>query len=142
MTFLLKEAISELEECGYTCVIKSGSETYSDKRRGVAPLLSMLEAGVPCKGASAADKVVGAGAAYLYVLLEIKELYASVISERAKKIVTSHGIELYFGVEAPYIKNRAGDGTCPIEAAVADATDARDALGKIKARLKQLSEGK
>ncbi len=142
MTDLLAQAKSTLEQGGYTCVIKSGSETYSDKRRGVAPLLSMLEAGVPCKGASAADKVVGAGAAYLYVLLGIKELYASVISERAKKIVISHEIELYFGAEAPYIKNRAGDGMCPIEAAVADASDARDALIKIKVRLKQLSEGK
>lgn len=142
MTDILHNAKKQLEDGGFTCVILHEKETYTDTRRGVAPLLSLLESGNPCCGASAADKVVGAGAAYLYVLLGIKELYAAVISEPALKILAAHGIDVYSALTVPNIKNRAGDGFCPIETAVADARDPHDALSKIKARLKKLSEEK
>ena len=141
MTQELKNAKETLENGGYTCAIVLGEMIHTDTRRGVAPLLALLESGISFSGASAADKVVGAGAAYLYVLLGIRELFASVISIPAQKILIAHGIEVYADVTAEGIKNRAGDGTCPIELAVANARDAHDALKRIKARLKELSEG-
>lgn len=142
MTEALAQARSELEAGGFTCVIKHNGNTYTDTRRGVAPLLSLLESEVSYRGASAADKVVGAGAAYLYVIMGITELYAAVVSRPALRILESNAIKVYFGTEAPHIINRSGDGICPIEGAVSDAQNAQDALAKIKAKLKQLSEGK
>lgn len=51
--------------------------------RGVKPLLQWLDGENSVKGFSAVDKVVGRAAAFLYVLLEVKEVYAGVMSEGA-----------------------------------------------------------
>jgi len=63
----------------YTCVFCGNGEILTDDRRGVKPLLDLLEKDL--SDFSAADKVVGKAAALLYRLLGIAEIYASVISE-------------------------------------------------------------
>ena len=123
---------------GLTCAVCCGDAVYKSTDRGVTPLLRWLDDGTDLHGFSAADKVVGAGAAYLYVLLGVAELYAEVISDAAVKILTRFGVFADFGTCVPYIQNRAGDGGCPIEQAVADATDPQDALARIRKRLTEL----
>ncbi len=142
MTDTLSRAKTLLEQNDYTCVLILEDSVHTDTRRGVTPLLACLDSNDSYIGASAADKVVGAGAAYLYVLLGVKELYAAVISEKAKEIISSNGIELETGEVTAHIRNRAGTGMCPIEAAVSDAVDAFDALCRIRYKLKELSEEK
>ena len=142
MTDSLKYARDMLEAGGYSCVLVRDGQSFTATARGVAPLLAFLDCKIPFDGYSAADKVVGAGAAYLYVLLGVRELYAAVISERAREVAERHGITLYYDVITENIRNRAGDGICPIEQAVADASDPEDALIRIRSRLKQLSEAK
>ncbi len=138
MSDKLNAAKSLLEGGSFTCVLCDGNSTVTFKERGVSPLLRLLDQGKDRSRYSAADKVVGNGAAYLYVLLKIKEVYASVISEAAYKTLTDNNIEVYFDNKVSYIKNRAGNGMCPIEQAVADAQSADDALEKIKTKLKEL----
>jgi hypothetical protein len=123
---------------GLTCAVCCGDAVYKSTDRGVTPLLRWLDEGTDLHGFSAADKVVGAGAAYLYVLLGVAELYAEVISDAAVKILTRFGVFADFGTCVPYIQNRAGGGGCPIEQAVADATDPQDALARIRKRLAEL----
>ena len=118
----LESARSLLERGNYTCVLCRDGSTVADNRRGVRPLLELLESETDFHGFSAADKVVGAGAAYLYVLLDIKELYALVLSEPAKSVLERYGIAAHGEQTVPNIINRAGDGICPIEQAVAAAT--------------------
>ncbi len=142
MTELLKSAKKLLEEGGYTCVLAREDEVYTATARGVAPLLAFLDSKKSYVGFSAADKVVGAGAAYLYVLLGVRELYARVISENAKRIIEENSISLYSDEVVCHIRNRAGDGICPVEQAVSDARSPEEALCKIRAKLKQLSEAK
>lgn len=134
-----KKALELLSGGGFTCVLYNGERMYTDTKRGVAPLLQLLESKESLSGFCAADKVVGAGAAYLYVLLDVCEVYAFVISEKAKDILLSHGISVHQKETAAHIINRKGDGVCPIELAVADATDAKDALIRIKKRLGELN---
>jgi len=136
----LKKARAILEDGGYTCVLLSGDTVYTDTKRGVAPLVSFLDSGDDFTGFSAADKVVGNGAAYLYVLLGVKELYAKTVSESAADTLKKHGIPLYFDTLVPAIRNRAGDGICPIELAVTDSKDPSDALIRIRERLRSLSK--
>ena len=142
MTHKLSKAKMILKEGGYTLVLTNGENILSDTKRGVAPLISLLNSNISLSCYSAADKVVGAGAAFLYVLLNVQEIYASVISERAKEILLSHGVTLDYDTLVPFISNRAGDGVCPIESAVADARDAETALVLIRERLKELAEKK
>ena len=119
-------------------IIKNDIITTSNER-GVKALLNLLDVSTDFSGAYAADKVVGKAAAMIYVLLGIKELYASVISDGAKAIVESQGILLEYDEAVPYIVNRQGDGVCPMELAVGDEKDPEKAVEKVKIKLLQLS---
>lgn len=142
MRALTERARALLEEQGLTCAAcgAGADEIYKSRARGVAPLLNWLDNGVSFKGFCAADKVVGAGAAYLYALLGVDELFAAVVSERAQKILIRYGISLHYEAVVPHIINRAGDGPCPIEQAVADATDPADALARIRQKLAEMKK--
>ena len=55
----------------YTCVVCREDTLYTTTHRGVAPLLNWLDDGTDLEGFSAADRVVGRGAAFLYCLLKV-----------------------------------------------------------------------
>lgn len=132
----LKKAAELLHSGGYTCVFLKDGEADASFERGVKPLFERLDSGAKLAGAVAADKVVGKGAAYLYVLLGIKELYADVISLPASQVLERYGI--YFECEntVEAIRNRANTGFCPIESATLDIDEPSDAYKKIKSILK------
>lgn len=127
-----------LKDGGYTCVLLKGESRYTSRERGVKPLISLLYSGGDFSGFSAADKTVGAGAAYLYVLLGVTEVWAGVLSESAKKVLDDNGIKIYCERIVPEIINRAGDGVCPIELAVSAADTPKDALAIIEETLRKL----
>ena len=127
-----------LKDGGYTCVLLKGESRYTSRERGVKPLISLLYSGGDFSGFSAADKTVGAGAAYLYVLLGVTEVWAAVLSESAKKVLDDNGIKIYCESLVPEIINRAGDGVCPIELAVSAADTPKDALAIIEDTLRKL----
>lgn len=74
-----KEALTTID-C--TCALCRDGEVRTTQLRGVAPLLSWLEEGL--SGWSVADRVVGAGAAWLYTLLHPAMVYAPVMSRRPR----------------------------------------------------------
>ncbi len=129
-----------LEKNKRTCVICLENEVYESSERGVKPLLSLLDSKIDLKGACAADKVVGAGAAFLYVLLEVKEVYALVLSERARTVLMQNGILVCYDTLVSKIQNRAKNGFCPIETAVWEQTEPAAALVKIRETLKELAK--
>ena len=138
----LEKAVTLLSNEAYTCVLCRGETIYTATARGVKPLLEFLETDTDVHGFSAADRVVGNAAAFLYVLLGVREVYAHVISRAAADTLTAHGIAARYDVLAEYIVNRAGTGHCPMESAVAGITDPHTALSAIKARLEALQTNK
>ena len=130
-----------LLEGGYTCVIQTANQLHTSRERGVKPLLTFLHSGENFQGAVGADKTVGAGAAYLYVLLGVKALWVNVISESALEILKNNEIAVYYERCVPYIINRKGDGVCPIEEAVSCAQTAQQAYACIVKKLAQLQDG-
>lgn len=128
-----------LKSGGYTCVLLKGETEYTSRERGVKPLLGFLESDCDFSGFSAADKTVGAGAAYLYVLLGVTSVWAGVLSENAKAVLEKNGIMVVFERLVPQIINRAGDGVCPIESAVSSASTPDEAFVIIKETLHKLS---
>lgn len=134
----LERAKAQLEGSDLTCVICSEEDTITSKKRGVAPLLEWLDEGRELSGYSAADKVVGNGAAFLYVLLGVKELYAGVISKSALETLTRHDIPVTYGTLTEAIRNRDNTGFCPIETAVAGIASPQEALTAIRNRLKEM----
>ena len=124
---------------GYTCVICRGDDIHTSEKRGVAPLIELLDSRIDVRGYSAADKAVGKAAAMLFVLLGVSEIYAIVMSRSAKKILDGHGIKYSCGEEVKYIINRKKDGMCPMEEATLPCRTPEEALAAIRRRLAELS---
>lgn len=134
----LIEAKKRLIEGGYTCVVMKDEQIYTSTERGVKPLLAWLDDEVDLQGYSAADKVIGKGAAMLYVLLGMKEIYTQIISESARKTLAQHGIEVYYDQCVEGIRNRTNTGPCPMEGAVKKIDDPKGALQAIREKLKSM----
>jgi len=138
----LLKAQDLLKSGNYTCVVCKGDTIYTTTRRGVAPLLIWLDQeDMDLTGFSAADRVVGRGAAFLYCLLKVKAVHARVMSHPAAEVLKAYGIEAYADTFVEGIVNRTGTGPCPFEAAVMDIQDAQDALAAIRCKRTQLQKG-
>ena len=134
----LENARSLLASGDYTCVICRGDEVYTTRQRGVKPLLDWLDSGTDLKNASAADRVVGRGAAFLYCLLGVKEVHARVMSHPAAEVLLAHGITALADSFVDGIINRKGTGPCPFEKAVMSITDPQEALIAIQSKMAQM----
>lgn len=137
----LEKALELLSNGSATCAVCKNDNTYLSEKRGVAPLLHWLDEGVDFSGASAADKVVGNAAAYLYVLLKVKNIYALIISKSALSTLENYGISVTYDKLVEAIVNRTKDGFCPMEQAVCEATSPEEALSLIREKLKLLAAG-
>ena len=139
MTPDLINAHNLLDTGNYTCVLCRDDTTYTATDRGVAPLLNWVNAELDLHGFSAADRVVGRGAAFQYRLLGVKAVYARVMSEPAVRVLEEGGIAALPDRVVPGIVNRTGDGPCPFEAAVLHITDPGEALAAIREKMAALS---
>lgn len=134
----LEVAVKRMIEGNYTCVLTDGAHFYTSRERGVKPLVQLLSSGDIPSGLVAADRVVGKGAAFLYVLLGVRAVYASVISSSAASVLREHGIIVSHDTLVEAIKNRTGDGVCPFEAAVMNVDNAENAYTVILKKMKEM----
>ena len=111
----IEKAKQKLKNGSFTLVLSDGEQILTSCERGVKPLLMLIESGEDYSIFSAADKVVGAAAAYLYVLLKVREVYAPTMSEKAKAVFQKYGIPFEAESFTENIINRRGDGLCPME---------------------------
>lgn len=150
MSVISCEKARALMEGGFTCAIfnsvgggeKFDEKMYKSEKRGVAPLLAWLESGEDFHGFSAVDKVVGKAAAFLYVLLGVKNLYAFVLSEEAERVLTTYGIAVEYQEKVPAIRNRTDTGFCPMEQAVWNIDEPKSAHLAILETLEKLQGDK
>ena len=138
MTDDMKKAAGLLEKDKLTFAAVNGDDIITSSDRGVKPLLSLIDSGRSLSGYSAADKVVGNGAAYLYVLLGVRSVYTYVISDAALETLSKYGIPAEYETLSDGIMNRSGDGPCPMETAVSGADSPENALELIRAKLREL----
>lgn len=123
---------------GYTCVICKGNATVTSTERGVKPLIGLLDEGTDVSGGFAADKVVGKGAAFLYVLLGVREVFAGVISLPAEQVFKKYGIAYGYDTKVEAIRNRTDTGFCPMESAVKDIDNPAAALTALKKKVAEM----
>lgn len=124
----------------HTLALCRDGEVLTSDRRGVAPMVAFLREGRALEGYAAADRVVGKAAAWLFILAGVRAVYAATLSEGGRELLTRHGIPVQWETLTPTIRNRDNTGLCPMEQAVAEATDPADALERIKARMAQLAK--
>lgn len=134
----LEQAKILLDEKSATCVFVKGKESFYRTERGVAPLLKLLEENKNFVGFSAADKVIGKAAAFLYVLLNVESLYTKVISKHALEVLTIHNIPIKYDELVDAIRNRDNTGFCPMETAVLKVSEPKEAHKLVVKRLKEL----
>jgi len=129
-----------LREGNYTCVLVRGATILTARHRGVKPLMQWLDMGQDTRDFSAADKVVGKAAAFLYVLMGIRQVYADVVSRSAVEVLEKNGIALHYGRCVEAIRNRTNTGFCPMEQAVLCCTAPEQAREEIRKTVKKLAQ--
>lgn len=108
-------------------------ETIVFSQHGVADLIDLLSSRPQfLRQASVADTVVGRGAALLMVKGGVAEVYAQIISNGALLVLRHAGISIEYGETTPYIRNRRGDGQCPVEKITSGTDNADEAFELIK----------
>ncbi len=140
MSHDLEYAKRLLAETDATCVLCKGSTVYQSAQRGVAPLLAWLDSSEDMMGFSAADKVVGRGAAFLYRLLGVRAVYAKVMSVGAVKVLRAGGVDASWGNLTETVMNRQKNGPCPIELATRDIQEPENALYMIRMTLENMKK--
>lgn len=136
----LKIAAELLKKDGFSFVAVNGENIITSRKRGIAPLLELLEEGSTLEGYCVADKVIGMAAAYLYVILKPDEIYALTVSEHALSVFENYGFSVSYENKVSAIRNRTNTGFCPMEQAVIDAVSPDEALTLIKKRLRELNQ--
>ena len=102
----MSRAVSALNQGDYTVVVCRDDCQYTDTRRGVAPLLAWLDQGLDLTGYSAADRVVGKAAAFLYLRLGVAAVYARVMSQTAHDLLAAHEVGATCDTLVEAIRNR------------------------------------
>lgn len=133
-----QKAKKYLQAHGLTCVLCRGEELVTSDRRGVQPLLELLDSGRDLRGFCAADKVVGRATAFLYCLLGVRAVWARTLSIPAIRVLVSHGISVAGEDVVLGIRNRTDTGPCPMEEATQTTEDPHQALLAIRRTLEQL----
>ena len=125
---------------GCTCVITLDNVMFKSKEKGVQPLLDWLYSGNKYTGWRLCDKVVGKAAAYLHIILGVREIYAEVISQPAKELLEENNVTVNADEIVPEILNEAKDGPHPLETAVENITDINDSIMAIELAVKRMKK--
>ena len=133
-----KKAKEEFFKGKYTLVLCKNEDIITSDLTGIRPLIKLIDDKKECKGYSAADKIVGRAAAFLYTLLEIKNLYGEVMSKGAIEILKKVGINYEYKTLTDFIENRQKNGICPMDDAVKNINDAKQACEAIRNKIKLL----
>ena len=133
-----ERAKSLLKSGSNSCVIIRDEDVLISQKRGIAPLVDLLQEKRDLSGYSAADKIVGKAAAMLFILLGVQAVYAPVMSKTAVQLFKEQGIEVENDTVVDTIINRKGTGSCPMESTVASISDPQKAFKAIQDTLKRL----
>ena len=129
---MMEDLIRMLHSQECSCVLRNGN-IHTFQQRGVSDLYDLLmKHPLLLRGAEVADKVVGKGVAALMVLGGVQEVYADVVSEPACEMFRQAGIPVTYAQRVPAIRNRGGDGWCPVETLCRDAATAEECLPLIR----------
>ncbi|MCL2696990.1 MAG: DUF1893 domain-containing protein [Oscillospiraceae bacterium] len=135
----LEKARALLEDGNFgNCILYKDGIIHAGFGKGIAPMLEFLEIGLDMNGFSAADTVAGKALALLFAYAGVKEVYAGIMSESAIDVFMRFEIRAVHGKLAEQIKNRAGDGICPMEDAVLDINGPEAAYEALKLKHKTL----
>ncbi|MFI3226574.1 MAG: DUF1893 domain-containing protein [Clostridia bacterium] len=129
----------DIKSSEYSSIVVSGEQIFKSNKRGVAPILDLIDRDDDVlNGAIAYDNVIGKAAAMLLIKYKVSQIYALIISQHACDLLDKYGVHYECEQKVSYIINRAGDGMCPLETEVLEMTDIEGVEERIRARIKIL----
>jgi hypothetical protein len=133
MTENAKKATAILKAENLSFVAIKEDDVITSDKKGVAPIMELIAKDSSIlSGATVADKVIGGAAAFLLAKCGVSYIYGEIMSDKAVSVLNQYRIPYSYGSLVPYIKNRRGDGLCPMEQLCLDVTTPDEAFEKIK----------
>jgi len=120
-------------------IVKKGDVLFETVSHRISGFLGAIEqVGAMLEGASVADRVVGKAISLLCVYAGIREVYAEVLSRKAKAVFEENEIPCEWKELVDDILDLNRSGVCPFEKAAADISDPERAYEAFKTLLKSL----
>ncbi len=108
-------------------------------QKGVRDLMALLDCEpLRLKDAKVADKVIGKSAAWLLIRGDVGQVYADVMSRKAASLLTGSSVQYEYGAMVERITLREGDGCCPLEEIVAEASSAEEVERLLRKHFSQM----
>jgi hypothetical protein len=137
-------AKSNLSQKGLTLIIvKNGAVLFETSSHRISGFLGAIEQfGIRLEGASVADRVVGKAIALLCVYARMREVYAEVLSRKAKAVLEDNGVPCEWEELVDTILDLNRNDVCPFEKAAAGISDPEAAYATFKALLESFKSCK
>lgn len=124
-------------------IVKNGQVLFHTDSHRISGFIGAIDKfGAELKGASVADRVAGKALALLCVYAGIREVYAEVLSKKAKAVFEANQIPFECTDMVENVLDTNKVGMCPFEKAAADISDPKDAYGAFKALLERMKSCK
>lgn len=143
METLIQEQMEQILHHGQSiALIKNHNVLFTDRSRGVMPLLKLLDKQPELlRDALVVDKIIGKAAAMLLTLGGVKEIHTYMLSQNGRAFLERHHIPVTAQCDIDMIQNRQKDGICPFEKSVLDTEDLEEAYARLKATARRLMAG-
>ena len=137
----LDAAKSRLYELKLTLsIVKNGTVLFETDSHRISGFLGAIEQlGAELEDASAADKVAGKALALLCVYAGISEVYAEILSKKAKTVFEENEIHCEWKDLVDNILDLNQSDVCPFEKTAADISDPERAYKALKALLQSFN---
>jgi len=124
-------------------IVKEGAVLFETGSHRISGFLGAIEQlGDRLEGASVADRVVGKAIALLCIYAGISEVYAEVLSRKAKSVFEENGVPCEWSRLVDTILDFNRSGVCPFEKAAEDLFDPERAYVTFKELLESFMSGK
>ena len=108
-------------------IVKNGEVLFETQSHRISGFLGAIEQfGGELEGASLADRVAGKAVALLCVYANIKEVYAEVLSKKAKIVFEQNGVHHEWKELVDSVLDLNRSDVCPFEKAAESISDPKD----------------
>jgi hypothetical protein len=120
-------------------IVKNGEVMFETRAHRISGFLDAIEQfGDKLEGTSLADRVAGKAVALLCVYAKIKEVYAEILSRKAKVVLEENRISCEWKEQVDTVLDLNKSGACPFEKAADGISDPKDAYKTFKILQKSL----
>ena len=120
-------------------IVKNGQVLFQTDSHRISGFIGAIDKfGAQLNGASVADRVAGKALALLCVYAGIREVYAEVLSRKAKAVFEENKVAVEWKELVDNVLDLNKTDTCPFEKAAAGISDPKGSYGAFKALLEKM----